>query len=274
MKIAPTEFKNSYGETTVIRQYVEGTDIKASYDLLREVGWVETDKHIEAFEKTFTAGLTLVGEINGSLECIASSTLGDMVYLDDQLSLDVVAAVVTGMPARRKGLAQMMTAQLMMHRAANGTEVSTLGVFDLGFYDRLGYGTTPYQHRLICDPSDLRVGQSRTPIRLSAEDSPEIHQALLKRKRGHGGCNIYDLAQSAGELSALDLLLCLGYRDTNSGELTHFLLGEMNGEYGPFAVEWLVWDNDEQLRELLALLASLGGQIWVASIPQPRGIEL
>jgi len=188
--------------------------------------------------------------------------------------LEGVTCVITGLPARRKGLARRMTAELMMHNAAKGAAVSVLGVFDLGFYDRLGYGTAIYEHHAACDLSDLRPGPARTPTRLDGEkDRGEIYQALLARRRGHGGCNLYSEHCIYDEIAVKPNTLGLGYRDRATGRLTHFLIGEMSGEHGPLFVEWLVWNTNEQLLELFGLLASFGDQIWSAVIPQPRGVQ-
>lgn len=274
MEVQPISCKNSYGEDTVIRRYVPNKDYIAVHRLLKEVGWVDADSSSYEIDKFFSMGLTLVGEVNGSLECITASALGDMAYLDSKLALEAVTAVVTGMPARRKGLAQTMTAQLMMQNASNGVQVSALGVFDLGFYDRLGYATAPYQHRLVCDLSDLRAGPARTPVRLNYANADAIHSALLARKRGHGGCNIHSNAMTAGEFALTPRMFGFGYRDSQTNKLSHFLLAEKEGENGPMWINWLVWDNDDQLRELLGFVASLGDQIWVGIVPQPRGVNI
>jgi len=193
MDFKAIKYDNKYGEAVVIRPYVPQQDAAAALRLFNEAGWIERGKEPKALDDFFAAGLALVGEVDGSVECITSSANGDMRYLDEELPLEGVTCVITGLPARRKGLARRMTAELMMHNAAKGAAVSVLGVFDLGFYDRLGYGTAIYEHHAACDLSDLRPGPARTPVRRGTADRALRERRRCRRRRaptrGSSGSN-------------------------------------------------------------------------------------
>ena len=273
----PLEITGFKGNKVTIRDYLPEKDTVDVKKIMLEIGWLdkdssENDKHLKAF---FGTGRTLLGSINNSVECLAASMDGDMVYIDQPLKLSAVTSVITGMTVRRQGIALNVTSHLLAQDASAGAHVAMLGVFEQGFYDRLGFGAGTYSHRIAFDPSDLRRGPVRQAIRLSLKDAEEMHNSMLKRKRGHCGINIHSPKFTIGELNTFSAkFIGLGYRDKDTGELTHFFSGSTSGENGPLYVEWLVWRDHEQLRELLALISSLGDQIWVADLPEPRDLEL
>ena len=76
--------------------------------------------------------------------------------------------------------------------AADGAIVSALGMFEQGFYDRLGFGTGGYEHLVALDPSQLRFprpGRSRVPRRITTDDWEAVHANRRNRFRGHGACS-------------------------------------------------------------------------------------
>ncbi|MEE2992431.1 MAG: hypothetical protein VX603_04565 [Gemmatimonadota bacterium] len=38
-----------------------------------------------------------------------------------------------------------------------GAEICVLSMFEQGFYDRLGFGTGPYEHKVRFDPAELMI---------------------------------------------------------------------------------------------------------------------
>ena len=80
-----------------------------------------------------------------------------------------------------------MTAQMLAIQADAGCAVSALGMFDQGFYDKVGFGTGSYDQFVSFDPATLKVdGHYRPPQRLTVEDFEQIHHAMSNRNRYHG----------------------------------------------------------------------------------------
>ena len=63
-----------------------------------------------------------------------------MRYLDETLPFSCITGVTTSRVARKLGLAGKLTAVAVAHEAADGAAVVGLGMFEQGFYNRLGFG--------------------------------------------------------------------------------------------------------------------------------------
>jgi len=79
----------------------------------------------KAMDIIFAADDTLVGCINGNPECSVLAQSGTMRLDETDLPLCVIAAITT----RGQGIVQKDTA------------VTALGMFDQGFYNKVGFGT-------------------------------------------------------------------------------------------------------------------------------------
>ena len=67
----------------------------------------------------------------------------------------------------------------------------------------------------------------------------------------------------------------LGYRDEESGELTHHLWARTKAvEHGPYTVSWMAYRTKEQLFELLGLLKNLGDQVNSIELCEPPGVQM
>lgn len=258
------------------RHYDPQKDKKATHRMWQEVGWVgnsiEGKQAVDAFLEGSRA---LVAEINGEAECLANAMPGVIRYLDEDLPLSAVTAVLTSRIARRQGLAKRLTAQLIAADATEGALVSGLGMFEQGFYNQLGYGTGPYEHWFKFDPAQLNVThKARIPRRLTAEDWPGIHAAMLARYRQHGGINIHSPELIRAELAWVENGFGLGYNDGPNDELSHFFWGETEGEHGPFTILFIGYQNQTQFLELMALLKNLGDQVRQVKLREPGGIQL
>ena len=64
----------------------------------------------------------------------------------------------------------------------------------------------------------------------------------------------------------------LGYGEGD--ELTHFVYLEPKGERGPYRVSHLIYQNADQLLELLGLLKSLEDQVYGVQLMEPPEIQL
>ena len=261
-----------------VRPYNPETDLDDVKRIWQEVGWIErgSDDHAEGLDVFAAEYKGLVAEIDGSAECYVATGPGQIRYLDTDLPMSVVAAVTTSYVARRRGLARRLTAALMAQDAENGAMVSALGIFDQGFYNKLGYGTGVYEHWYALDPSHLRVPvDARPPHRLSKDDWADMHRARLGRMRGHGSCIVDMAAATRAEALWATNGFGLGYHDGTDGSLSHYVwFSTKGGENGPLNAWWMAYQTTDQFLELMAVIASLGDQIHLVRMREPAGIQL
>ena len=258
------------------RSYDPQKDKKAAYRMCHEVGWVGDGKVGEQAIDAFLKGSrALVAEINGEAECLVNSMPGVIRYQDEDLPLSAVTAVLTSRIARRQGLAKRLTAQVIAADAAEGALVSGLGMFEQGFYNKLGFGTGPYEHWFSFDPGQLKVKyRAGIPCRLTKKDWKMVHAASLARRRVHGGANIHPSELIRAEMGWTKNGFGLGYNNGPNGELTHFFWGTPNGEYGPYTILFTAYQNRDQFLELMTLLKNLGDQVRQVTVREPGGIQL
>lgn len=257
-----------------IRAYNKGTDQKAVHRIWREVHWI-TDKQEKLMDHFLKGCRAFVGELDGEAESLVVSTEGSFRYQDQDLKLSAVTGVTTSRIARKQGFAGKMTAELIAADVLEGAEVSALGMFEQGYYNKLGFGTGPYENILSFDPADLQIeGRFRVPKRLKNKDWKIIHKAMKNRKKGHGSVNLFPAVITRAELGWTDGGSGLGYFDGEDGSLSHFIWISGEKEHGPYEIKMLIYQNHEQLKELLALIKSLGDAIRLVSIFEPVEIQL
>ena len=257
------------------RKYEHDKDIEAARRIWREVQWIDDSSDEKLLDAFLGGGRALVADLNGSAECLVTANPGKIKYLNEELSLSVVTSVTTSRIARKQGLAKKLTAQLIAEEAEAGAIVSTLGIFEQGFYDQLGYGSGSYEHWMSFDPAEITIdSRIRPPLRLKGDDWKLIHQALQARKTQHGGVTLYPERLVEAELAWLKKGFGLGYTDGPKGELTHFFWGTSKGEHGPVVIHLLAFQTTEQFIELMALVKSLGDQIRLVKMREPAGIQL
>ncbi len=273
-----------------IRPYQPERDLKAIQRIWREIGWIDSKAGEAAVADMLCAGRCLTAALDGQAECMAHTSLGAMRYrnaarnkafvetlepgIDEDLSMCAVTAVMTSRIARKLGLALRLTARQLAAGVEDGAALAVLGVFDQGFYDRLGFGTGSYEHTFRFDPATLRVDAPfRPPKRLTKDDWRAVHGAMMNRRRGHGGCLLPDAELMKAELSFRPNGFGFGYE--RDGALTHcvWLVAEQM-EHGPYQVQMLAYQDGPQLLELLALLKSLGDQVSLIAMHEPSDIQL
>ncbi len=259
-----------------IRNYDQKKDADAVHRIWREIAWLTEDHQEKQMDIFISGGRALVAELKGEVECLTTAVPGELRYLDEDLPLSVVASVTTSRVARKQGLAQYTTAQLIAEEAAAGAAVSTLGIFEQGFYNLLGYGSGGYQHWISFDPADLKVDRDfRVPKRLGKDEFQLIHQAMLDRRRPHGAVRITAPEFYQGEAGFDQKAFGLGYCDGPNGELTHFFWGNPgDGESGPYRIIVMGWQSWNQFFELMALIKSLGDQVRLVKMCEPAGIHM
>ena len=261
-----------------IRKYNPETDFDGVARVWREIGWIESgsenqERGLKLFAEQF---YSLVAVVDGSPECFVSTGMGSMRYLDQDVSLSVVTAVNTSHVARRQGLARKLTAKAIAHDADAGAAVSALGMFDQGYYDRLGFGTGAYEYWHSIDPASLRVPVApRPPKRLGVDDWEAIHHSRHNRLRGHGSCVLDAGAATEAELLWADNGFGLGYHDGPNGELTHLVWFSAKGmEFGPLNAWFMTYQTTEQFLELMALLVQLGDNVQLVRLREPAAIQI
>ena len=199
-----------------------------------------------------------------------------MRYLDEDLPMCALTAVTTSRVARKQGIASRLTALSLALDAAEGALLAALGVFDQGYYDRLGFGSGSYVHWVKFDPAQLKVKvRHRVPDRLTLDDWEKIHAARLARSRTHGAINIMPAAVTRADMGSAKNPIGLGYHDGPEGALSHFIWGSTkNVGMGPYRIWWVVYRSREEFLELMALLKSLGDQVRLVELNEPPGIQM
>ncbi len=256
-----------------LRAYERERDLEAVQRIWSEVGWVSGDEQVAAVEDFFSAGEALVADVGDSAEAAVNGARGKMKYQQEDLDLWCVTSVTVGRIARRRGLAQSMTAELLAIGAQRGHEIAALGMFEQGFYDRLGFGTGGYEHWVTFDPAKLQIDRPYPPPRrLTLDDWKIMHRAMVQRRRRHGGVLLDDPAIFKAECVWAENAFGLGIVD-DRGDLSHFFWATAKGESGPYVIKMLCYDDGEQLLDLLTLMQSLGDQVSTIGMLEPNDIQ-
>jgi hypothetical protein len=258
-----------------LRPYDRERDFAAVVRIWREVGWIDEDDHEPPLERFLDAADVEVGLIDGAAECAVCRASGLIRYEAEDLPLGVVAAVTTSRIARRLGMASVLTARAVRAAAESGAALASLGMFDQGFYNRLGFGVGPYLNTLQFDPSTLALDHVpyRPPVRLGPDDAEEWLELARRRHRSHGGVFVDSVDMLRSELEWASNLVALGYRNAE-GRLTHALSGSAKGEHGPYRIHTLAYEEPPQVLELLRLLKELGDQVHTIRLDEPPEVQL
>lgn len=256
------------------RSYTAG-DRDAVLRIWREVGWVDKEPHEQALDAVLESASCYVAALQESVECLATVHAGRLRYLEEDLPAVCMTAVTTGRTARRQGLAARLAAHALADRAAHGAAVALLGIFDQGFYNRLGFGNGSYERWATFDPANLDLPvRPRVPVRLTIKDWERMHRGRLARLPRHGACSILPAKLTRADMLWTDNGFGLGFENA-SGELTsHLWCGTKAVEHGPYRVNWLAYRDRTAFLELLALLRNLGDQIHAITVHEPQGIQL
>ncbi|MCZ6656385.1 MAG: GNAT family N-acetyltransferase [Gammaproteobacteria bacterium] len=259
-----------------IRPYEEARDFEAVKRIWFEIGWIDSEASAEYLKGFLSLNNCLTGVLDDAAECLVMTTPGSIRYENDDLRMCAVTAVTTSRVARKQRMAQQLTALQLAAGAEAGDEVAVLGMFEQGFYDRVGFGTGSYIHTIKFDPASLMVDSGfRPPKRLTKDDWKDVSAALLARKRGHGGAvlNAPEMLKAELGWSQKENGFGLGYYDGSA--LTHFMWFVTDAvEFGPYSVVLYAYQSSDQLMELLALLKSLGDQVSMVEMQEPYDVQL
>jgi len=241
-----------------------------------DCGWSDKVDACELLDTFFDLGPTWVGIRDEAVQSVVHTAAATLRYQQSDIRLQAVTGVTTSLQARRGGVAANTLAHAMAAGAANGAVVSALGIFDQGFYDRLGYGSLDIMRLIRFDPKDIQVDTiARSPLRFTEKDVDEIHAARSRRWLRHGGVNFDSAKRTLADMQECTNGIGFGYRDHPDGGISHMIwFSRKDSENGPFRVIFTVWETREQLRELMAFLHSLADQVHLVVMEEPPGIAL
>ncbi len=256
----------------IIRPYSPKKDPPSIHRIWKECGWPLEDP--AAADTLMGSGNSMVYEINGSAESLVVSASARLHYAGSLLDHAAITAVATSRVARNIGAASRAVAATLSEEAFRGCATSGLGVFEQGFYNRLGYGSGTYEHWVSLDPAWLvDFPKAAVPERFDVKNYKAIHQARLERRKTHGAVDILSPDVTRADMLAMKNTFCLGYR--NGRTITHCVV--MFGselDRGPYSVMCLVFRTYQQLRELLGLIKGFGDQIRQVRLREPKGIQI
>lgn len=266
-----------YNPAMRLRAYDHDRDLEAVRRIWRESGWLEDIADENALEHFVTAGPAVVAEVDGQAECLTCTFRGQTYWLDTPLPMCAVTSVNASRVVRKRGFASRVTARAIAEDAANGAAVANLGIFDQGYYDRLGFGTGSYERLSTFDPAALTVPVPRKAVRrLTKDDWQIVHANRRQNLPTHGACPLDTPAFLRFQMSATKNAFGLGFDDPETGELSHHVWCRPIGsvEYGPYRIGWTAYRTAEQFRDLVGLIRGLGDQIMAATMAEPPGIQL
>jgi hypothetical protein len=211
--------------------------------------------------------------MNDHAESVVHRALGSLRYDTTDLSLGAITAAVTSRIARHRGLASRLTARSVAHLADEGAAVVYLGMFEQGFYDRLGFGTGPYENLVWVSPGALNVPVPyRVPLRFDLDtDIEELHAAQVGRHLDHGGVVVGTerLTQSGVRIDS-DVSV-YGYR--TDGAISHYLCVVTDGENGPDRIVQWAYRSPRQCLELLRVIQEWGDQVDLVRFCEPVWLQ-
>jgi predicted acetyltransferase len=257
------------------RYYDPKKDLPAITRIWQEAGWIEKDEQEEkALSHAVEGGKVLVADIRKEAECMVQTLEGSIRYGREDLPLSVLAAVLTSLVGRKEGLAGKLTATAIAEAVESGAALAGLGMFEQGFYNRLGFGTGTYEKYIAFDPSTLNVPtKTKAPFRIAKEEWQKVHEKRLKRYRVHGSCNIFDPSFTRFDMEIKKEGFGLGFYD-EKGDISHHFFGKKKGEYGPLKIYWMNFRSYPQLLELLSLIKSFSDQVCLVEMVEPAGVQL
>ena len=261
---------------TEIRAFEFERDIEAVKRIWQEVGWIEDEEHLKQLDLFFADGHTLVATVDGTPECSVHTLPGNICIAQTQVPMLAVTAVTTSHLGRGRAFAQKLTAMQLIRAQREGAAMAALGMFDQGFYDKLGFGTGAYEREITFDPGNLNIDlPENEAVRLTREDAGEMHAAITNRYRSHGSAALESATVFKAELGFGEKGFGLGFRD-KEGVLTHFMWldPDDNPAHGPYYVKFMGYREPRQILELLGLLKSLADQIYSVSLIEPPEIQL
>lgn len=250
-------------------------DRKSVHRIWEECGWLTDDKkRKDSADAAIGAGRAFVYDHRGSAESLVTSATSHLHYNGTILKHAAITSVTTSRIARNLGAASGTLAYTLAKEAESGFATSGLGVFEQGFYNRLGYGSGVYENVISFDPAWLiDLPAPAIPQRFDARNYKLIHQARLARRKSHGAIDLLPPELTRADMIKLKNTFCIGYKSGKS--ISHCVVifcTDVNE--GPYRVMCLVYQNFAQLRELLSLIKGLSDQVRQVRLREPKGIQM
>jgi len=259
----------------LLRAYQPDRDAPAVKRIWREVGWIDSPENERAMDVFLQGTRSRVAVVRDAPECMVNATPATLRYLAEDIPQCCITGVTTSRIARKQGIASRLAADVLAREAEGGAEAATLGIFDQGFYNQLGFGNGPYVHWCTFDPSRLiDLPRARVPVRLGQDDWEPIHAGRMSRLRVHGGTTLLPAEATRAEMLWSTNGFGLGYRDADGRVTHHVWLSAKNVEDGPYRVAWMSYQTRDECLELFALLRALGDQVLSIRMQEPVGIQL
>jgi len=239
-------------------------------------GWLDdTASNTEGLRAFLEGTVGTVHEEAGVIDMVATSRDALYRYEDQELPVNMVSSINVSRDARGLGYGGAGAARVVASGAERGAALAMLGMFEQGFYDRLGFGSGPRHASFTVDPAALRVPRlTRRPVRLTIEDAERIHASRVARRRTHGAPNFPgDVGATRSEILWSENGFGMGFVD-DRGVLTHHLWSTAKGEHGPYHIAWLAYQSAEQLLELLGIIASWRDQVHGVRLMELPGVQL
>ena len=260
----------------IFRPYNSDSDHEAVCRIIRECGWPNPQRSKEfeeAYKNFLKSGSADVVEWNGQAETLVTTHKGSISMPGGELPLCAVTSVCVSQILRRSGAATRLTARVLADMAQECT-VAALGIFDQGFYNKLGFGAFPYSYSVAVDPITLMVpGLKRRPVRLGFADAGRMLRNFLGRMPHHGQVQIPSEEFLAMGMHETENGLGIGF-ENGRGELSHHLWMAPEKDEDIYTVYWMVFNDLAGLIELLSFVKSLADQVKCIHFTEPSGIQI
>ncbi|MDC7222707.1 MAG: GNAT family N-acetyltransferase [Spirochaetales bacterium] len=258
----------------IFRDYDKEKDSESAFRVWEECGWLKDNKNDrKMFELFLDSGRTCVVDSKGSAEAVIITHPGKMRYQNSDLKLTAVSGVTVSRVLRKQGAAPRLLASMLAEEMKKGTHLAGLGMFEQGFYNRLGFGTMNYEHIYTFDPLHLKVyKKGGVPVRLTCKDWKECYRCHIERQQGHGFITIPSKKSFRARMMEGNTF-GLGFE--RKGKLSHYIWFDgSGGEQGPYRVRWMAYKNWDEFLELMGILKSLEEQVRSISLREPAHIQL
>ena len=248
-------------------------DISKDYaellELWYQAGWREeyydTGEELKAH---IPSSSSVVAEERGGIAGIVTTMGGTFRHRSTDINLCAVLSVVTAIQFRGHAVGSILTRRALCRAIEEGAELSVLGAFDVGYYNKLGFGTVGCVHNFVFDPADIKCTQQAPPLhKLTKNDVAEMHTARLHRHLVHGACSITHPGYSTCIVNATaEHGVGLGIYD--KGTLVAHLWGIVKDDIN-VRVEWWAANSPSHWIALLNGVATLKDQVQRVEILYP-----
>ncbi len=243
-------------------------------ELWCQAGWREEHFDMEELLKHYIpAGTIFIAEQQGAIAGEVGTMPGNYRHCHSDIQLCAVTSVVIAIEQRRRAVGSDLTRRALRQALAEGAEVALLGAFDLGYYNRLGFGNGLPHRMIIIDPADIITNGAPPNLRkLTKTDVPAMHEARLRRYPVHGACSLYPSGFTASiAYATAPHALALGIYHRK--KLTAHLWAVVKDDV-TLTIEWWAADSPQHWLELLRGVASLQDQVQRIIMPYPARICL